>query len=167
MYGIETSCEVGEVESAVDARQSMSVGRDHSYLFAIALNKHTVEVEARFVVADGKQSFVQHAAKDFRVDFGELDFAVIRNLWEVSIWHSNKSIIDFASLDFCPIVFSFFHGDFVAGHVCHDIVIGKDKVLVAATDLNVSVSAELSSTNAAEGGLTVGAKALHDVGFYL
>ena len=40
---------------------------------------------------------------------------------------------------------------------------GQNTVLVAATDLNVSVSAELESENAAEGGLTVGAKALHDI----
>jgi DNA polymerase-3 subunit beta len=41
--------------------------------------------------------------------------------------------------------------------------IGKTKLLVAATDLNVSLSAELKATNAAEGGLTVNAKALHDI----
>ena len=40
---------------------------------------------------------------------------------------------------------------------------GKDGLLVAATDLNVSVSADLSCDNTAEGGLTVGAKALHDI----
>jgi DNA polymerase-3 subunit beta len=41
--------------------------------------------------------------------------------------------------------------------------IGKNKLLVAATDLNVSLSAELKATNAAEGGLTVNAKSLHDI----
>lgn len=41
--------------------------------------------------------------------------------------------------------------------------IGKDKVLLGATDLNVSLSAEVESVNKAEGGLTVGAKALHDI----
>ena len=41
--------------------------------------------------------------------------------------------------------------------------IGKSKLLVAATDLNVSLSAELKATNAAEGGLTVNAKSLHDI----
>jgi DNA polymerase-3 subunit beta len=40
---------------------------------------------------------------------------------------------------------------------------GKDKLLVAATDLNVSVSAELASANKNEGGLTVSAKALHEI----
>jgi DNA polymerase III subunit beta len=40
---------------------------------------------------------------------------------------------------------------------------GKDKLLVAATDLNVSLSAELRSTNATDGGITVNAKALHDI----
>jgi DNA polymerase-3 subunit beta len=40
---------------------------------------------------------------------------------------------------------------------------GKNKLLVAATDLNVSLSAELKSVNATEGGLTLGAKALHDI----
>ncbi|ACY12644.1 DNA polymerase III subunit beta [Haliangium ochraceum] len=40
---------------------------------------------------------------------------------------------------------------------------GKKKLLVAATDLNVSISAELTSKNSAEGGLTVGAKALFDI----
>jgi DNA polymerase III subunit beta len=40
---------------------------------------------------------------------------------------------------------------------------GKSKLLVAATDLNVSLSAELKSTNAAEGGITVNAKSLHDI----
>jgi len=40
---------------------------------------------------------------------------------------------------------------------------GKTKLLVAATDLNVSLSAELKSTNASEGGITVNAKALHDI----
>src|SRR5688572_8574164 len=40
---------------------------------------------------------------------------------------------------------------------------GKNKLLVAATDLNVSLSADLKSTNATEGGLTIGAKALHDI----
>ena len=40
---------------------------------------------------------------------------------------------------------------------------GKGKLLVAATDLNVSLSAELKSTNAAEGGITVNAKSLHDI----
>lgn len=37
------------------------------------------------------------------------------------------------------------------------------KLLVAATDLNVAVSANLSSSNAKEGGLTLGAKALYDI----
>jgi DNA polymerase-3 subunit beta len=42
--------------------------------------------------------------------------------------------------------------------------VGKNKLLIAATDLNVSVSAELKSKNTGEGGgLTVGAKALHDI----
>jgi len=40
---------------------------------------------------------------------------------------------------------------------------GKTKLLCAATDLNVSLSAELKVSHAAEGGLTVGAKALHDI----
>ncbi len=40
---------------------------------------------------------------------------------------------------------------------------GKGQLLVAATDLNVSVSAELSCQSQKEGGLTVGAKALHDI----
>jgi DNA polymerase-3 subunit beta len=40
---------------------------------------------------------------------------------------------------------------------------GQNKLLVAATDLNVSISAELACENAAEGGLTVSAKALHDI----
>ncbi|GAB4558078.1 MAG: DNA polymerase III subunit beta [Haliangiales bacterium] len=40
---------------------------------------------------------------------------------------------------------------------------GKSKLQVAATDLNVSISAELKSKNSAEGGLTLGAKALHDI----
>jgi DNA polymerase-3 subunit beta len=42
-------------------------------------------------------------------------------------------------------------------------VSGKGQLLVAATDLNVSVSAELACTGATEGGLTVAAKALHDI----
>src|SRR5262245_42930084 len=42
-------------------------------------------------------------------------------------------------------------------------VTGKSSLLVAATDLNVSLSAELASDNKGEGGLTVGAKALHDI----
>ena len=37
------------------------------------------------------------------------------------------------------------------------------KLLCAATDLNVSLTAELKVSNAVEGGLTVGAKALHDI----
>jgi DNA polymerase-3 subunit beta len=40
---------------------------------------------------------------------------------------------------------------------------GKGKLLVAATDLNVSVSAELASKNNDEGGITVGAKALFEI----
>jgi DNA polymerase-3 subunit beta len=40
---------------------------------------------------------------------------------------------------------------------------GKSKLMVAATDLNVSISAELKSKNTADGGLTVGAKALFDI----
>ena len=40
---------------------------------------------------------------------------------------------------------------------------GKDKLLVAATDLNVTVTAELTCKVVAEGGLTVGAKHLHDI----
>ena len=42
-------------------------------------------------------------------------------------------------------------------------VSGEDKILVAATDLNVSVSAELTSSNREEGGLTLGARALHEI----
>lgn len=42
-------------------------------------------------------------------------------------------------------------------------VSGKGQLLVAATDLNVSVSAELSCQGVKEGGLTVGAKALFDI----
>ena len=37
---------------------------------------------------------------------------------------------------------------------------GKNQLLVAATDLDVSLTAELKSHNASEGGLTVGAKKL-------
>jgi DNA polymerase-3 subunit beta len=40
---------------------------------------------------------------------------------------------------------------------------GKDKLLVAATDLNVTVTAELPCKVEKEGGLTVGAKHLHDI----
>lgn len=40
---------------------------------------------------------------------------------------------------------------------------GKNKLLIAATDLNVSISAELTSENAAEGGLTVSAKSIYDI----
>jgi DNA polymerase III subunit beta len=40
---------------------------------------------------------------------------------------------------------------------------GKDKLLVAATDLNVTVTAELPCKVLSEGGLTVGAKHLHDI----
>jgi DNA polymerase III subunit beta len=40
---------------------------------------------------------------------------------------------------------------------------GKGKLLVAATDLNVSLSAQLESKNASEGGITLGAKSLHDI----
>jgi DNA polymerase-3 subunit beta len=40
---------------------------------------------------------------------------------------------------------------------------GNGQLLVAATDLNVSVSAELASNNVSEGGLTVGAKSLFDI----
>lgn len=41
--------------------------------------------------------------------------------------------------------------------------VGKTKLLVAATDLNVSVTAELKSTNQGEGGITVSAKNLHEL----
>lgn len=40
---------------------------------------------------------------------------------------------------------------------------GKGKLIVAATDLNVSVSAELAAKVEKEGGLTVSAKHLHDI----
>jgi DNA polymerase-3 subunit beta len=40
---------------------------------------------------------------------------------------------------------------------------GKDKLLVAATDLNVTVTAELPCKVDKDGGLTVGAKHLHDI----
>jgi DNA polymerase-3 subunit beta len=40
---------------------------------------------------------------------------------------------------------------------------GKDKLLVAATDLNVTVTAELPCHVEKDGGLTVGAKHLHDI----
>src|SRR5678816_4649145 len=40
---------------------------------------------------------------------------------------------------------------------------GKDKLLVAATDLNVTVTAELACQVDKDGGLTVGAKHLHDI----
>src|SRR6187549_1677103 len=40
---------------------------------------------------------------------------------------------------------------------------GKNQLLVAATDLNVSLTAELKSTNASEGGITLGAKNLHEL----
>jgi hypothetical protein len=36
-------------------------------------------------------------------------------------------------------------------------------LLVAATDLNVSRTAELKSTNASEGGITLGAKNLYEL----
>lgn len=39
----------------------------------------------------------------------------------------------------------------------------KSKLLVTATDLNVSLSAELKISGGADGSLTVGAKALHDI----
>ena len=40
---------------------------------------------------------------------------------------------------------------------------GKNQILVAATDLNVSLTAELKSTNAHEGGITLGAKNLYEL----
>src|SRR5688572_10648611 len=40
---------------------------------------------------------------------------------------------------------------------------GKSKLVLAATDLNVSVSAELAVKVEKEGGLTVGAKPLHEI----
>src|SRR3569623_2714619 len=40
---------------------------------------------------------------------------------------------------------------------------GKNKILVAATDLIVSITAELKSTNAHEGGITLGAKNLYEL----
>jgi DNA polymerase-3 subunit beta len=40
---------------------------------------------------------------------------------------------------------------------------GKNRLLVAATDLNVSLSAELAAKVDREGGLTVGARPLHDI----
>ncbi|CAN5854389.1 DNA polymerase III subunit beta [soil metagenome] len=40
---------------------------------------------------------------------------------------------------------------------------GKNQILVAATDLNVSLTAELKSTNASEGGITLGAKNLYEL----
>jgi len=40
---------------------------------------------------------------------------------------------------------------------------GKNQLLVAATDLNVSLSAELKSQNSAEGGSTLNAKSLNDL----
>ena len=39
---------------------------------------------------------------------------------------------------------------------------GKNQLLVAATDLNVSLTAELKSNNASDGGLTLGAKNLYE-----
>ena len=40
---------------------------------------------------------------------------------------------------------------------------GKNQLLVAATDLNVSLTAELKSNNAQEGGITLGAKNLYEL----
>ncbi len=40
---------------------------------------------------------------------------------------------------------------------------GKNQLLVAATDLNVSLTAELKSSNAHEGGITLGAKNLYEL----
>jgi DNA polymerase-3 subunit beta len=40
---------------------------------------------------------------------------------------------------------------------------GKNKVLLVATDLNVSISADLTVQSTVEGGITLGAKALHDI----
>jgi DNA polymerase-3 subunit beta len=40
---------------------------------------------------------------------------------------------------------------------------GKGQILIAATDLNVSLTAELKSQNAHEGGLTLGAKNLYEL----
>ncbi len=42
-------------------------------------------------------------------------------------------------------------------------LVGDDTLLVVATDLNVSLSANLKSKNKGEGGITLGAKALHDI----
>src|ERR1700742_2797175 len=40
---------------------------------------------------------------------------------------------------------------------------GKNQILVAATDLNVSLTAEIKSQNATEGGITLGAKNLYEL----
>ena len=40
---------------------------------------------------------------------------------------------------------------------------GRDRLLVAATDLNITVTAELPCKVEKEGGLTVGARHLHDI----
>src|SRR5579871_336544 len=40
---------------------------------------------------------------------------------------------------------------------------GKDRIFLAATDLNVTVTAELEATVIKDGGLTLGAKPLHDI----
>ena len=40
---------------------------------------------------------------------------------------------------------------------------GKDKLLVAATDLNVTVTAELPAKVVSDGGITLGARHLHEI----
>src|SRR5437868_14387347 len=40
---------------------------------------------------------------------------------------------------------------------------GRDKLLVAATDLNVTVTAELPAKVTSEGGITLGARHLHEI----
>src|SRR5437870_8767402 len=40
---------------------------------------------------------------------------------------------------------------------------GKEKLLVAATDLNVTVTSELRAKVIAEGGITIGARHLHEI----
>ena len=41
--------------------------------------------------------------------------------------------------------------------------VGKTKLMIAATDLNVSVIANLASTNATEGGIAINARSLHEL----
>src|SRR5678815_1794530 len=86
-------------DRAFDLAETVTVRRDHTALASIALEEDAVEVKARLVVADAEQRALDHLAQHRALHRGVASLAMVWDLREITVGHSDDAIRDLAALD--------------------------------------------------------------------